>query len=133
MIQIINQKTIDELTQKHGPKFEEFLRLNSINIESVYRGWCFKNWLAECFAEMEKDNSIVSDIYINVITFSKFRAWPDDSWEPITIREILQTGHYGNLWTARIMIDKTYPNDVYTLVTEKGNRKEFPLPDFLKS
>lgn len=51
---------------------------------------------------------------MNILTFSGFRTFQPTDFDPVTQREVLQTGLYGHLWTADIIVSKVVPaNTVY--------------------
>ena len=53
---------------------------------------------------------------MNAQAFADIRAWGREEFDPVTQHEVLQTGLFGHLWTADILISKKVPMDtVYVL------------------
>ena len=124
-MQIVSQQAIDELTEKYGEDFKKFVTSKTVNLEGEFKSWKFKTWLADCFAQGEKDDAIVEKLHMNPQMFSKFRIWPDDSFSPITQRELLIKGFYGEVWTAGIWVSKDVPKNTIVVENSKGVKIEF--------
>lgn len=72
--------------------------------------------LTKAFKEIEKHDLVVTKIVMNATTFADIRAWGRDEFDPVTQHEVLQTGLFGHIWTADILISKKCPtNTVYVL------------------
>lgn len=72
--------------------------------------------LTSAFKEVEKHDLVVTKIVMNATTFADIRAWGRDEFDPVTQHEVLQTGLFGHIWTADILISKKVPqNAVYVL------------------
>lgn len=72
--------------------------------------------LTKAFREIEKHDLVVTKIVMNASSFADIRAWGRDDFDPVTQHEVLQTGLFGHLWTADILISKKCPTDtVYVL------------------
>ena len=72
--------------------------------------------LTQAFKEIEKHDLVVTKIVMNASTFADIRAWGRDEFDPVTQHEVLQTGLFGHIWTADILISKKCPtNTVYVL------------------
>jgi len=124
---IVSQSQIDELTKKYGDNFIRFMENQSGGLESLYKSWRFKNWLAICFSKLEISNDLVDKIEVNIVTFSQvFRTMPD-TFEAVTQREVLQTGHFGSLWTARIFVNREIPHNVMRFVSKNGITQDFQI------
>ena len=53
---------------------------------------------------------------MNAQAFADIRKWGQNEFDPVTQHEVLQTGTFGHLWTAEILISKKVPlNTVYVL------------------
>ena len=53
---------------------------------------------------------------MNAQSFADIRTWGRDEFDPVTQHEVLQTGLFGHIWTADILISKKVPLDtVYVL------------------
>ncbi len=68
-----------------------------------------KEKLADLYAEVDKWDLITARIFMNIKTFSGFRTFDQVSFDPVTQREVLQTGLFGRLWTADIIVSKVVP------------------------
>ena len=72
--------------------------------------------LTQAFKEVEKHDLVVTKIVMNAQAFADIRAWGQNEFDPVTQREVLQTGLFGHIWTADILISKKVPlNTVYVL------------------
>lgn len=72
--------------------------------------------LTEAFKEVEKHDLVVTKIVMNATSFADIRAWGQNEFDPVTQHEVLQTGLFGHIWTADILISKKVPqNTVYVL------------------
>jgi hypothetical protein len=73
-----------------------------------------KGELANLYAEVDKWDLITARLFMNIKTFAGFRTINYTDFDPVTIREILQTGLFGKLWTADVIVSKVVPaNTVY--------------------
>ena len=53
---------------------------------------------------------------MNAQAFADIRVWGHNEFDPVTQHEVLQTGLFGHIWTADILISKKCPlNVVYVL------------------
>ena len=72
--------------------------------------------LTAAFKEIEKHDLVATKIVMNATTFADIRAWGRDEFDPVTQHEVLQTGLFGHIWTADILLSKKCPTDtVYVL------------------
>lgn len=72
--------------------------------------------LKNAFAQVERHDLIVTKIVMNAQAFADIRAWDRNDVDPVTQYEVLQTGLFGHIWTADILISKKVPlNTVYVL------------------
>ena len=72
--------------------------------------------LTKAFREIEKNDLVVTKIVMNATAFADIRSWGRDDFDPVTQHEVLQTGLFGHIWTADILISKKCPMDsVYVL------------------
>lgn len=73
-----------------------------------------KNLLADLYAEVDKWDLITARTFMNIKTFAGFRTFDQAQFDPVTQREVLQTGLFGRLWTADVIVSKVVPvNTVY--------------------
>ena len=84
---------------------------------TVTGGAITKAGLNNVVAEVDKWDLVTSKLFMNIKTFSGFRTFTGQAdFDPVTQREILQTGLYGHLWTADIIVSKIVPaNTVYAV------------------
>ena len=79
-------------------------------------GGLTKDALKTAFAEVEKHDLIVTKVVMNAQAFADIRGWGRDEFDPVTQYEVLQTGLFGHIWTADLLISKKVPlNTVYVL------------------
>jgi len=72
--------------------------------------------LTQAFQEVEKHDLVVTKIVMNAQAFASIRSWGQNEFDPVTQHEVLQTGLFGHIWTADILISKKVPlNTVYVL------------------
>jgi len=72
--------------------------------------------LTQAFKEVEKHDLVVTKIVMNAQAFADIRSWGQQEFDPVTQHEVLQTGLFGHLWTADILISKKVPlNTVFVL------------------
>ena len=69
-----------------------------------------KTDLASLYAEVDKWDLVTARLFMNIKTFAGFRTINGTTeFDPVTQREILQTGLFGRLWTADIIVSKVVP------------------------
>jgi hypothetical protein len=68
-----------------------------------------KNKLADLYSEVDQWDLITARIFMNIRTFAGFRTFDQTSFDPVTQREVLQTGLFGRLWTADVIVSKVVP------------------------
>ena len=84
--------------------------------EVVYDTKLTREALTKAFREIEKNDLVVTKIVMNATAFADIRSWGRDDFDPVTQHEVLQTGLFGHIWTADILISKKCPMDsVYVL------------------
>lgn len=128
-MQIATQESISELKAKYGQEFDRFLDIQKHNLESEFRGWRLKNWLADCFVEIDKNDDVTTRVCVNGVTFAGlFRYWQDESFVPVTQLEILKAGIYGKIWTADVIINNDILDGYVRLESGKGISREFMKP-----
>lgn len=87
-----------------------------VNPVTISNGGLTRKALTEAFKEVEKHDLVVTKIVMNATSFADIRAWGQAEFDPVTQHEVLQTGLFGHLWTADILISKKVPqNTVYVL------------------
>lgn len=62
--------------------------------------------LTKAFKEVEKHDLVVTKVVMNAQQFADIRAWNNQDFDPVTQHEVLQTGLFGHIWTADILISK---------------------------
>lgn len=88
----------------------------SVNAITVSTGGLTRAALTKAFQEIEKHDLVVTKIVMNASQFADIRAWGQNEFDPVTQHEVLQTGLFGHIWTADILISKKVPaNTVYVL------------------
>jgi len=129
---IVTQEQVDSLKKKYGEDFDAFMNTRANSLETMYKAWKLKEWLADCFRDIEHQpsNEIVSKLHCNMRTFgSVFRVMSSDDFDPVTDRATIQTGKCGYIWTADIMVNiEKVSNDKILLETQDGIKKEYSVP-----
>lgn len=88
----------------------------AVNAVTVSTGGLTRAALTKAFQEIEKHDLVVTKIVMNASQFADIRAWGQNEFDPVTQHEVLQTGLFGHIWTADILISKKVPmNTVYVL------------------
>ena len=88
----------------------------AVNTPTISAGGLTRDSLASAFREVEKHDLAVSKIVMNAQAFADIRKWGQNEFDPVTQHSMLQTGSFGHLWTAEILISKKVPlNTVYVL------------------
>lgn len=88
----------------------------AVNPVTTATGGLTREALTRAFQEIEKHDLVVTKIVMNASAFADIRAWGQNEFDPVTQHEVLQTGLFGHLWTADILISKKVPmNTVYVL------------------
>jgi hypothetical protein len=79
--------------------------------------------LADGFRIVEHEGLLVDTILMNPLNFSDVRKWGRDSFEPETMRSLMQEGVFGMLWGARFIVRPIVPeNTFYLLTTPESGR-----------
>lgn len=87
-----------------------------VNAVTVSSTGLTREALTQAFKEVEKHDLVVTKIVMNAQAFADIRAWGQNEFDPVTQHEVLQTGLFGHIWTADILISKKVPlNTVYVL------------------
>jgi len=88
----------------------------AVNTVTVSKGALTRDALTTAFKEVEKHDLPVTKIVMNAQAFADIRKWGQNEFDPVTQHEVLQTGNFGHLWTAEILISKKVPaNTVYVM------------------
>jgi hypothetical protein len=77
-----------------------------------------KTLLADLYAEVDKWDLITARTFMNIKTFAGFRTFDQSSFDPVTQREVLQTGLFGRLWTADVIVSKVVPTSTVYAVAD---------------
>lgn len=89
---------------------------SGVNAVTISAGGLTREALTQAFKEVEKHDLVVTKIVTNAQGFADIRAWGQNEFDPVTQHEVLQTGLFGHIWTADILISKKVPlNTVYIL------------------
>jgi hypothetical protein len=89
---------------------------DDINPVTISEGGLKREALTAAFKEVEKHDLVVTKIVMNAQTFADIRAWGREDFDPVTQHEVLQTGLFGHIWSADILISKKVPeNTVFVL------------------
>ena len=89
---------------------------NGVNAVTISSTGLTRESLTQAFKEVEKHDLVVTKIVMNAQAFADIRAWGQNEFDPVTQHEVLQTGLFGHIWTADILISKKVPlNTVYVL------------------
>lgn len=87
-----------------------------VNAVTVSATGLTRESLTMAFKEVEKHDLVVTKIVMNAQAFADIRSWGQQEFDPVTQHEVLQTGLFGHLWTADILISKKVPlNTVFVL------------------
>ena len=81
----------------------------SVNPVTISTGGLTREALTRAFQEIEKHDLVVTKIVMNASSFADIRSWGQNEFDPVTQHEVLQTGLFGHLWTADILISKKVP------------------------
>ena len=88
----------------------------AVNPVTISTGGLTREALTTAFKEVEKHDLVVTKIVMNAQAFADIRAWGRNEFDPVTQHEVLQTGLFGHIWTADILISKKVPlNTVFCL------------------
>lgn len=88
----------------------------AVNAVTISAGGLQRSALTKAFQEIEKHDLVVTKIVMNASAFADIRSWGQNEFDPVTQHEVLQTGLFGHIWTADILISKKVPaNTVYVL------------------
>ena len=68
-----------------------------------------RDLLTLAFREVEKNDLVVTKVVMNATAFADIRGWGRDDFDPVTQHEVLQTGLFGHIWTADILVSKKCP------------------------
>ena len=89
---------------------------NAVNPVTTVTGGLSRDAIASAFREVEKHDLAVTKIVMNAQAFADIRKWGQNEFDPVTQHEVLQTGTFGRLWSAEILLSKKVPlNAVYVL------------------
>lgn len=82
--------------------------------------------LASKFAEIEKEEKIVTDIVMNAKTFADFRKFHDEV-DTICDGNLLKKGLMAFIWGARLWVNKNCLDNVVKIYSdEKSLKEDFP-------
>ena len=89
---------------------------NGVNAVTISSTGLTREALTQAFKEVEKHDLVVTKIVMNAQAFADIRSWGQNEFDPVTQHEVLQTGLFGHIWTADILISKKVPlNTIYVL------------------
>jgi hypothetical protein len=81
----------------------------AVNPVTVSTGGLTRDALTTAFGEIEKHDLPVTKIVMNAQAFKDIRKWGFNELDQVTMHEVLQTGLFGHIWTAEILISKKVP------------------------
>ncbi len=81
----------------------------AVNTVTVSNAKLTRAALTTAFGEVEKHDLPVTKIVMNAQGFKDMREWGFNELDQVTMHEVLQTGLFGHLWTADILISKKVP------------------------
>ena len=88
----------------------------AVNAVTISKGSLTRDALTAAFGEIEQHDLPVTRVVMNAQAFKDIRKWGINEVDPVTQHEVLQTGLFGHIWTAEIIISKKVPRDtVYVL------------------
>jgi len=90
-------------------EFASTLENNAITGTAVTGVTLEKSKLADLYSEVDQWDLITARIFMNIKTFAGFRTFTQTDFDPVTQREVLQTGLFGRLWTADVIVSKVVP------------------------
>ena len=90
----------------------------AVNPVTIATGGLTRDSLATAFREVEKHDLVVTKIVMNAQAFADLRKWGRNEVDPVTQHEILQTGVFGHLWTADILLSKKVPLNTVTVCAD---------------
>jgi len=90
--------------------------------------------LNQYFCEIEKDDLIVDFMFLTAYNYAQIRNWGKTIYDEATNREMLESGVFGHIWTAHLVIcNKIKDNFIYlvSVPDKNGNRmiKKFKILD----
>lgn len=99
---------------------DEFLFLNSTvaaanvanNPVTLSTNGCDKSFLNELTATIAIHDIPVYALFMSFDSFKDIRAWGLSDVDPVTMREVLQTGLYGQIWGTDIIVSRRVPRGV---------------------
>jgi len=68
-----------------------------------------RNTLLDLVTQVDRWDLVTSKIFMNIEQFADIRKFNNDVFDPVTQREVLQTGLFGHIWTADIIVSKVVP------------------------
>jgi hypothetical protein len=90
----------------------------AVNPVTVSTGGLQRTALTKAFQEIEKHDLVVTKIVMNASQFADIRSWGQNEFDPVTQHEVLQTGLFGHIWTADILISKKVPMGVVYVMAD---------------
>jgi hypothetical protein len=77
------------------------------------------NSLASLFVAVERQELRVDSILLNQNTYSSIRKWGRDILDIESCATLLREGLMGNIWGAKIFVNKNIPNSVILALSEE--------------
>jgi len=59
--------------------------------------------------QIDRWDLVTSKFFLNINEFTDILGWTSSDFDPVTIREVLQTGLYGHIWGSDIIVSKIVP------------------------
>jgi len=63
--------------------------------------------------QIDRWDLVTSKFFLNINEFTEILGWGTTDFDPVTIREVLQTGLYGHIWGADIIVSKIVPSGIF--------------------
>lgn len=77
-----------------------------------------RNTLLDLSTQVDRWDLVTSKFFMNIEQFSNIRKFNSDVFDPVTQREVLQTGLFGHIWTADIIVSKVVPSGTIYAVAD---------------
>ena len=78
--------------------------------------------LNQMFVQLEKENLLVTHIFVSATRYADFRNWGKTVFDVETKKETLMIGCLGHLWSADVFVMKEVPEDVVIVASGEGVR-----------
>lgn len=83
--------------------------VSAVNPVTVVANALTRDSMKAAYAEILKWDIPVARFVMNASEYADFLGWSRDEFDPVTQREVLQTGLFGRIWNADIIVSKIVP------------------------